>query len=101
MSQSHEGPSISLPPWPAGDERGMANTLGPATWWRAAEHLMAPGAKCYELSHEITNTMPTSPFSKALELQPRPTRGRHAALRSDAPWPVRCRYRGNSDRAGA
>ena len=23
-------------PWPAGDELGMANTLGPATWKRCA-----------------------------------------------------------------
>jgi kynurenine formamidase len=53
----------------------MANTLGPATWWRAAQHLAAPGAKCYELSHEISNTMPSSPFSTPLTLKPRPTRG--------------------------
>lgn len=57
------------------DERGMARLLGPETWMRCAQHLGAPGAKCYELSHEITNTMPSSPFSAPLKLQPRPTRG--------------------------
>jgi kynurenine formamidase len=80
MTQAYRGPSIPMPPWPAGDQRGMANTLGPATWWRCAEHLAAPGAKCYELSHEITNTMPTSPFSMPLKLQPRPTRGMRNAI---------------------
>src|SRR5262249_37812958 len=75
VDAGYEGPAISLPPWPEGDERGMANTLGPATWWRAAQHLMAPGAKCYELSHPITGTMPSSPFSRTIELAPRPTRG--------------------------
>jgi kynurenine formamidase len=83
MTDIYRGPQTPMPPWPKGDERGMANTLGPATWWRAAQHLMAPGAKCYELAHLITNTMPSSPFSKTLELVPRPTRGmrnaRHAS----------------------
>jgi kynurenine formamidase len=73
-------PSVPLPPWPKGDERGMANTLGPGTWWRAAQHLMAPGAKCYELSHPISNSMPSSPFSNPLKLQPRPTRGMRNAV---------------------
>jgi kynurenine formamidase len=75
MNDSYKGPAPAMPPWPKGDERGMANTLGPGTWWRAARHLMAPGARCYELSHLITNTMPKSPFSKTLELVPRSTRG--------------------------
>lgn len=79
MSET-QAPAIRMPPWPKGDERGMANTLGPSTWWRAAPYLMAPGAKCYELSHEISNTMPSSPFSKPLELQPRPTRGMRNAV---------------------
>jgi kynurenine formamidase len=73
-------PSIPVPPWPKGDERGMANTLGPGTWIRCAEYLGAPGAQCYELSHEISNTMPSSPFSMALKLQPRPTRGMRNAV---------------------
>ena len=38
------------PPWPSGDEIGMANTLGPATWQRCATHLANPNAKSYELS---------------------------------------------------
>src|SRR5687768_338479 len=73
-------PAVPRPPWPKGDERGMANTLGPGTWARCAPHLGAPGARCYELSHEITNTMPSSPFSAPLKLQPRPTRGMRNAV---------------------
>ncbi|HEX5092706.1 MAG TPA: cyclase family protein [Burkholderiales bacterium] len=38
------------PPWPAGDERGMANQIGPATWTRCAWHLTQSRAKLYELS---------------------------------------------------
>lgn len=80
MKPTDKAPAIKMPPWPKGDERGMANTLGPATWWRAAQHLAAAGAKCYELSHPITNTMPSSPFSKTLEIVPRPTRGMRNAV---------------------
>ena len=80
MSEASRGPAVPLPPWPKGDERGMANTLGPGTWWRCAQYLMAPGAKCYELSHEISNTMPSSPFSNPLKLQPRATRGMRNAV---------------------
>jgi hypothetical protein len=36
------------PPWPAGDERGMANQLGSATWNRCAWHMSQPGAQAYE-----------------------------------------------------
>jgi len=32
-----------------GDEIGMANTLGPATWQRCAPYLVNPDAKSYEL----------------------------------------------------
>jgi kynurenine formamidase len=80
MNETYKGPAVPMRPWPKGDERGMANTLGPATWWRAAQHLAAPGAKCYELSHEISNTMPSSPFSTPLKLQPRATRGMRNAV---------------------
>jgi kynurenine formamidase len=70
-------------PWPRGDERGMANAIGPGTWLRCAQHLAAPGARCYELAHPITNTMPSSPFGKPLQFQARATRGiknsRHAS----------------------
>jgi kynurenine formamidase len=75
MNDTRSGPAVPMPPWPQGDQRGMANTLGPGTWGRCAPHLSAPGAKYYELSHEITNTMPNSPFSTPLNLRPRPTRG--------------------------
>ena len=71
------------PPWPDGDERGMANAIGPGTWLRCAHYLSAPRARCYELAHPITNTMPSSPFGKPLTFQARPTRGiknsRHAS----------------------
>jgi kynurenine formamidase len=46
------------PPWPAGDERGMANQIGPATWARCAWHLGQRTTKSYELSHERSSTMP-------------------------------------------
>jgi kynurenine formamidase len=80
MTDALEKRAIPLPPWPVDDERGMANTLGPATWQRCAKYLSAPGAKCYELSHEISNTMPASPFSTPLQLKPRPTRGMRNAV---------------------
>jgi kynurenine formamidase len=63
------------PPWPSGDERGMGNLIGPETWMRCAPFLSDPMAKCYELSHRISNTMPMSPYSKALSFTTRPTRG--------------------------
>jgi kynurenine formamidase len=70
------------PPWPAGDERGMANTLGPATWQRCAPHLANARAKSYELSHVRSNTMPQSPFAIPLRENAKPTVGipgtRHA-----------------------
>ena len=37
--------------WGAGDELGMANTLGSATWQRCAQSLANPRAKSYEVSH--------------------------------------------------
>jgi hypothetical protein len=55
--------STPRPPWPAGDERGMANQLGSATWARCAWHMTQPKARVYELSHLRSNTMPQSPFS--------------------------------------
>jgi kynurenine formamidase len=51
------------PPWPANDERGMANAIGPSTWQRCAWHMSPPRAKAYELSHIRSNTMPKSPFA--------------------------------------
>jgi kynurenine formamidase len=68
--------------WPAGDEIGMANTLGPATWQRCATHLADPKAKSYELSFVRSNTMPQSPFAVPLRENAKPTVGiqgtRHA-----------------------
>jgi kynurenine formamidase len=61
--------------WPAGDELGMANTLGPATWQRCAPYLANPKAKSYELSHLRSNTMPQSPFGTPLRDKYRPTVG--------------------------
>src|SRR6187401_1214669 len=54
---------VPSPPWPAGDERGMGNQIGPATFQRCAWHMAQPGAKSYELSQLRSNTMPLSPFS--------------------------------------
>ena len=67
--------STPRPPWPPGDERGMANQLGPATWARCAWHMTQPQAKAYELSHLRTNTMPLSPFSAPLVVRPKATAG--------------------------
>jgi kynurenine formamidase len=61
------------PPWPAGDERGMANQIGHATWARCAWHLGQAKAKAYELSHLRSNTMPLSPFSGPYVMKPKPT----------------------------
>ena len=61
------------PPWPEGDERGMANTLGAGTWARCAYHLGAANAKSYELSHERSNTMPLSPFGVPLQYEFNPS----------------------------
>jgi kynurenine formamidase len=57
---------VPVPPWPAGDERGMGNTQSAGTWLRCAWHLSQPGAKTYEISHERSNTMPLSPFGAPL-----------------------------------
>ena len=62
-------------PWPAGDQRGMGNTQGPATWARCAWHLARPGAKSYEVSYERTATMPQSPFAAPAALKHKPTAG--------------------------
>jgi kynurenine formamidase len=50
-------------PWPAGDERGMANTIGAGTYLRCAWHLSQAGARAYELSQVRSPTMPLSPFA--------------------------------------
>src|SRR5436190_16850332 len=63
------------PPWPAGDERGMANQLGSATWNRCAWHMSQPGAQAYELSHVRSATMPLSPFAGPYAVKPQATTG--------------------------
>src|SRR5215470_1768822 len=68
-------PQSAPSPWPPGDELGMANTLGPATWKRCAPHLANPKSKSYELSYLRSNTMPQSPFGTPLVDKYRPTVG--------------------------
>lgn len=60
-------------PWPAGDERGMANAIGPGTWMRCGWYLSQPKARAYEASHVRSNTMPLSPFSGPYAYKPNPT----------------------------
>jgi kynurenine formamidase len=75
-------PAAAQSRWPAGDEIGMANNLGPATWARCAPLMADPKAKSYEISHIRSNTMPQSPFGTPLVDKYRPTVGipgtRHA-----------------------
>jgi kynurenine formamidase len=63
------------PPWSAGDERGMANTLGEATTLRCGWHLSQRGARTYEASFVRSNTMPKSPFANPSPSKPKPTAG--------------------------
>jgi kynurenine formamidase len=63
------------PPWPAGDERGMANQMGTATWNRCAWHMSQAGTQAYELSHVRSPTMPLSPFAGPYATKPQATAG--------------------------
>jgi kynurenine formamidase len=63
------------PPWPAGDERGMANQIGAATFARCAWHLGQPKAKSYELSQLRSNSMPLSPFGGPYALRAKSSAG--------------------------
>ena len=65
--------NVAQPPWPEGDERGMANTLGAGTWSRCAYHMTAANAQSFELSHERSNTMPLSPFGVPLQYEFNPS----------------------------
>lgn len=65
----------AAPPWPAGDERGMANVLGAATTERCGWHMSRRGARTYEASFERSNTMPKSPFAPPSLSKPKPTAG--------------------------
>ena len=72
---SHAAQAQSASPWPAGDEIGMANTLGPETWKRCAPYLAKTKAKSYELSFIRSNTMPQSPFAIPHKENAKPTVG--------------------------
>lgn len=64
---------VPSPPWPARDERGMANAIGAGTWMRCAYFLSQPNAKEYEVGHVRSNTMPMSPFSGPYQYKFNPT----------------------------
>ena len=64
---------VASPPWPAGDELGMANQVGAATYARCGRFLSNPKAKAYELSYIRSGTMPLSPFSGPYVTKPKPT----------------------------
>ena len=70
-----EKKGMPAPPWPPGDELGMANQIGPQTWQRCAAQMTAPRARTYELSYVRSNTMPTSPFSAPYVTTYKPTAG--------------------------
>jgi len=72
---SHTVHAQAASPWPAGDEIGMANTLGPETWKRCAPYLAKAKAKSYELSFLRSNTMPQSPFAIPHKENAKPTVG--------------------------
>ena len=64
---------VPSPPWAQGDERGMANQIGPATYQRCAWHMAQPDARVYELSQVRSATMPLSPFAGAYAPKPKAT----------------------------
>ena len=66
---------VPSPPWPAGDERGMANQIGPATLQRCAWFMGQAGARTYELSQVRSSTMPLSPFAGPYQPKAKPTAG--------------------------
>ncbi len=69
-----------LPPWHEGDQRGMANTLGPGSWLRCARHLAQEGTRVYELSHLRSNDMPQSPWVAPERYEYLPTVGRPGSI---------------------
>ena len=64
---------VPSPPWAQGDERGMANQIGPATYQRCAWHMAQPDARVYELSQLRSATMPLSPFAGPYAPKPKAT----------------------------
>ncbi|HEX8824748.1 MAG TPA: cyclase family protein [Archangium sp.] len=73
---------VPMPPWPAGDERGMGNTQGSGTRMRCGVYLLNPHSREYELSYVRSRTMPMSPFATPVQYTYQPTFGppfsRHA-----------------------
>ncbi len=65
--------ATSGPPWPVGDERGMGNLIGPATYARCAPYLANPKARVYEISQLRSSTMPASPFAAPYVVKPKAT----------------------------
>jgi len=63
------------PPWAAGDELGMANTLGAGTMARCAWHMAQSKAKVYEVSYLRSGTMPLSGFSGPYVTKPKASAG--------------------------
>jgi kynurenine formamidase len=57
--------AVPVPPWPANDELGNGNTQGYATRLRCAPYLADATASLYELSHELSSTMPQNIFASA------------------------------------
>jgi kynurenine formamidase len=57
------------------DDRGMARLLGRDTWSRCAPSLTEDGAQCYELSHILSDMMPSSPFAQELQVTASQTTG--------------------------
>ncbi len=60
---------VPSPPWAQGDERGMANQIGPATYQRCAWHMAQPDARPYELSQLRSGTMPHVAIRRRLHTQ--------------------------------
>ena len=91
--QRHKVPS---PPWPAGDERGMAQPDRAGDLQRCAWHMAQPGRKSYELSQVRSNTMPLSPFAGPYAVKPEADRRhpghgarvQHRVARTRAPIPA-------------
>ena len=67
-SVAHGVGLVPQPPWPADDERGMANTQSYGTRLRCALNLLKAESREYELSHVRSQTMPVSPFGVPLQV---------------------------------
>ena len=64
VERARKAPS---PPWPAGDERGMANAIGPETFARCAWHIARRGAKsCSSISFRSRRIFPSLATSRRI-----------------------------------